>query len=248
MLLARQLRDMDAANKAPRCQHIKANGVRCASPAMRELEFCFFHEKFYNPPYDDSFPPLEDANAVQCAILQVLNGLKSKAITVSEARAMLYGLKAASINSRRTTFEPIMQAQVTELPSAVQRKTAQHSEPREADRDAALKEFLHAVQEQSSTTAKKPASSTPSTEVIPSNGIRTSHSEGHGFSRDARESNEIRTASSASPSASASKSRAGQGFSPDKNGGAKRPSASSASSSTLPSTDNWQPATGNRTW
>ena len=70
---------------------------------MREQPFCFFHEKFYNPPYDDSFPPLEDANSVQCAILQVLNGLKTKAITPLEARVLLYGLKAASINSRRLT-------------------------------------------------------------------------------------------------------------------------------------------------
>src|SRR6267142_2358613 len=116
-IIAQQIRDMDKANKAPRCQHIKANGVQCKSPAMRELPFCFFHEKFYNPPYDDSFPPLEDANSVQCAILQVLNLLKTKSITPLEARVMLYGLKAASINSRRTTFEPIMQAQVTEYPS-----------------------------------------------------------------------------------------------------------------------------------
>ena len=109
---------MDAANRAPRCNHVKANGVRCASPAMRELPFCFFHEKFYNPAYDDSFPPLEDANSVQCAILQVLNALKRKVITPLEARVFLYGLKAAAINSRRTTFEPIMQAQVTEYPLA----------------------------------------------------------------------------------------------------------------------------------
>ena len=210
VLLAKQIRDMDAANRAPRCQHIKANGVRCASPAMRELPFCFFHEKFYNPPYDDSFPPLEDANSVQCAILQVLNLLKTKSITPLEARVMLYGLKAASINSRRTTFEPIMQAQVTEYPSfrraqeELQQSTAADRvvipnaaqgdgpavachpeglvgqgfspdcEPERAKRDQAsqMQDFLRAVKEQSSSTAKKPASAAPPTEVIPSESAR----------------------------------------------------------------------------
>jgi hypothetical protein len=42
---------------------------------------------------------------------------------VREARVFLYGLKAAAINSRRTTFEPIMQAQVTEYPLARQAKS-----------------------------------------------------------------------------------------------------------------------------
>jgi hypothetical protein len=112
------------ANRAARCFHVKANGVQCKSPAMRGQPFCFFHEKFYNPPYDDSFPPLEDANSVQCAILQVLNGLKSKLITPLEARVYLYGLKAASINARRTRFETI-EDQVTEYPmTAIHRENA----------------------------------------------------------------------------------------------------------------------------
>jgi hypothetical protein len=122
-LLKRALRNMAAPNAATRCHHVKANGVACKSPAMREQPFCFFHEKFYNPPYDDSFPPLEDANSVQCAILQVLNGLKSKLITPLEARVYLYGLKAASINARRTNFEPV-QDQVTEYPNNPRREPA----------------------------------------------------------------------------------------------------------------------------
>jgi hypothetical protein len=184
-IIARQIHDMDAANKAPRCQHIKANGVRCKSPAMRELPFCFFHEKFYNPPYDDSFPPLEDANSVQCAILQVLNGLKTKSITVVEARAMLYGLKAASINSRRTTFEPIMQAQVTEYPSSLrqQRDSPEkvvipnpQGEGPAVSRAAALNEFLQAAKQQSSVSeVAKPPASTTIPEVVLSKASGTAH-------------------------------------------------------------------------
>jgi hypothetical protein len=175
LLLAKQLRDMDAANRAPRCQHIKANGVRCASPAMRELPFCFFHEKFYNPPYDDSFPPLEDANSVQCAILQVLNALKRKMITPLEARVFLYGLKAAAINSRRTTFEPIMQAQVTEYPFA-RRAASVDCHPEQSvapsrDHASELNEFLKSAKEH----VAKPPVSAPISEVALEKANGTAH-------------------------------------------------------------------------
>ena len=106
------------ANASARCQHIKTNGVRCKSPAMRTLNFCFYHEKIHNPPYEESFPALEDANSVQLALLQVLNGVKYKSITLTEARVMIYALKAASINVRRTNFDPpLFDRQVTEFPS-----------------------------------------------------------------------------------------------------------------------------------
>ena len=95
--------------------HVKANGVRCKSPAMRELPFCFFHEKFYNPPYDDSFPPLEDANSVQCAILQVLNGLKTKVITPVEARVMLYVTRNFVVDRTSGALELMRQDGVTGL-------------------------------------------------------------------------------------------------------------------------------------
>jgi hypothetical protein len=30
---------------APTCQHTKTNGTKCASPALKDKQFCFFHER-----------------------------------------------------------------------------------------------------------------------------------------------------------------------------------------------------------
>ena len=169
-----KLAALETANATPRCQHVKANGVRCKSPAMRKLDFCFFHEKFYNPPYDDSFPPLEDANSVQCAILQVLNGLKTKVITLAEARVMLYGLKAASINARSTNFEPRFVPQVIEYPNPNARRPAE--KPKPSDNASALQEFHQAVKDQASTVqAAKPPSSAKIVDVVVNNGSGAAH-------------------------------------------------------------------------
>jgi len=175
-----------AAAVAPRCQHVKTNGVRCKSPAMRTLNFCFYHEKIYNPPYEESFPALEDANSVQLALLQVLNGLKYRSITLTEARVMIYALKAASINVRRTNFEPIMTPQVTEFPSWYRQA------------DMPKPEDYPTLREQTGApSASASASHLPSVEA-------------QGFNPEKEEPLAERTARSASPSASVRKPPAPQ--------------------------------------
>src|SRR5258706_4432149 len=104
--LARHLERTRAADAAPRCKHVKMNGVRCGSPALRRQPFCWFHERLYNPPFEDEFPMLEDANAIQVGIMQVLDGLRRKRIDTRSAATMLYGLQTASANARRTNLEP----------------------------------------------------------------------------------------------------------------------------------------------
>src|SRR4051812_45654604 len=188
LLIAKQIRDMDAANRAPRCMHVKANGVRCASPAMRADPFCFFHEKFYNPAYDDSFPPLEDANSVQCAILQVLNALKRKVITPLEARVFLYGLKAAAINSRRTTFEPIMLAQVTEYPNACRQQEGHVTPDLRSERAYVTPDLRSGAADQRSAVTQSTSS------------VTSAPSEGQAFTPDKKEPSAAHTARSASPS------------------------------------------------
>jgi hypothetical protein len=97
---------VEAAHNAPRCYHVKINGIRCGSPAMHQDAFCYFHSRIHNPPLDDGFPPLEDANAVQVAIMQVLQALAKKKLEVRVAATLLYGLQTASANLKRTHFEP----------------------------------------------------------------------------------------------------------------------------------------------
>lgn len=104
--LASSLARVEAAHNAPRCYHVKINGVRCGSPAMHRDAFCYFHSRMHNPPLEDGFPPLEDANAIQVAIMQVLQALAKKKLEVKVAATLLYGLQTASANLKGTHFEP----------------------------------------------------------------------------------------------------------------------------------------------
>ena len=108
---------LDRANRARRCQHIRANGLRCGSPAMREYLYCYFHQLWraqaeYQPfrPDPNAFlyklPLLEDANGVQLAIQQVLDAVVAGRLDLKSAHTLLYGLQTASANVRLTSFDP----------------------------------------------------------------------------------------------------------------------------------------------
>ena len=116
--LADSMARIEAAHNAPRCYHVKINGVRCGSPAMQDDAFCYFHTRIHNPPLDDGFPPLEDANAIQVAIMQVLQALAKKKIEVRVAATLLYGLQTASANLKGTRFEPLPDRVITIDPVA----------------------------------------------------------------------------------------------------------------------------------
>lgn len=101
---------LDQAHRSPRCLHVKSNGVHCGSPAMRRNPFCFFHDHYYNAPAEDTFPPLEDANAVQVALMQVLERLRREALRpgpldLRAVNSLLYGLQTAAFNSKHTRFD-----------------------------------------------------------------------------------------------------------------------------------------------
>jgi hypothetical protein len=94
------------ARRAERCVHVKQNGVRCGSPALKSQPWCYFHERYYNRPYEDSMPVLEDANAIQIAIMQVFDGLRSGRIDTKTANTYIYGLKVAAFVNRQANFSP----------------------------------------------------------------------------------------------------------------------------------------------
>ncbi len=101
---------LDQAHRSPRCMHVRSNGVRCGSPAMRRNAFCFFHDRWLNQPAEDTFPPLEDSNAVQVALMQVLDRLRREALRpgpldLRAVNSLLYGLQTAAFNSKRTSFD-----------------------------------------------------------------------------------------------------------------------------------------------
>ena len=101
-----------------RCQHLKINGTQCGSPALRRNRFCFFHKRFQDERIRLSadrarrgvatfiLPVLEDANAIQIALMQVMRLLISQQIDHKTASLLLYALQTASTNLRMTDFKP----------------------------------------------------------------------------------------------------------------------------------------------
>jgi len=104
-----------ALGNVRRCQHIKMNGTQCGSPALNKKRGCFFHEKARqqrNRIVKGQFkqarfvlPVLEDANAVQMALMQVIQRLAWGEIDRKLAGLILYGLQTASANLRYVDFE-----------------------------------------------------------------------------------------------------------------------------------------------
>jgi hypothetical protein len=120
-----------AAHQSPRCMHLKANGARCGSPALRDNPFCYFHDRCYNPPYEDEFPVLEDAASIQVALMQVLSGLRRGKLDPRCANSLFYGLQTAAANVRHARFRDYSRdLPVTEEALGVRRKPPS-SEPTE---------------------------------------------------------------------------------------------------------------------
>jgi len=92
------------------------NGMQCGSPALNRRRQCFFHERAreqHNRIVKDQFkqarfvlPLLEDANAVQMALMQVMQLLAWGEMDHKVAGLLLYGLQTASSNLSYVDFEP----------------------------------------------------------------------------------------------------------------------------------------------
>jgi len=119
-----------------RCQHIKVNGVKCGSPAVREHEYCYFHVRWHrkgmrvNPCFREQqrspLPTLEDANSIQVVLAEVIKELKAGIIDHRTAALLLYAFQIASGNVKFTGSEP-------EQPTQVSRRASLHSYGDESD-------------------------------------------------------------------------------------------------------------------
>jgi hypothetical protein len=95
------------------CEHVKANGHFCGSPAMRGRNYCFFHithigqrlrlERYASlglePPAIE-LPLLEDAASIQLALMQVTDALLKGTLDAKRGGLVLYALQTASSNLR----------------------------------------------------------------------------------------------------------------------------------------------------
>jgi hypothetical protein len=101
-----------APNQATRiCSHIKINGVRCGSPALRGEVFCYFHQRLIRgvrtPPKSRLHPMafLEDEESIQASLMEVINALVRNTIDFRRAQLILRALHIATKNVLRTDFD-----------------------------------------------------------------------------------------------------------------------------------------------
>jgi hypothetical protein len=94
--------------KQYQCRHIFTDGHRCASPCLRQEEFCYYHhttrKPITNPQQRRSrrstfhLPLPEDRSAIQASIGEVLQRIAANDIDPRRAGLLLYGLQIASLN------------------------------------------------------------------------------------------------------------------------------------------------------
>jgi len=144
-----------SSSAAPRCRHIKASGTQCGSPALRDKNFCYYHQ-LHRPwaveCYSESkwatgeitLPYFEDAHSIQSVIRQVVQMVLQKRIERNTASLLLYALQIASSNLKRMELEKPQPEQVvidietekdTETPMAavIENETASENSDKSSD-------------------------------------------------------------------------------------------------------------------
>jgi hypothetical protein len=139
--------NLTQANAAPRCAWIKNDGTGCGSPKMRQSDFCYVHMQMWEtrPKKKRGWTALEDANAIQMAIMEVQRALMDDEITEKRAGIMLYSLQIASANLAKTTFGEKPQEMVTDCVDAEENQLTAEARRRGENQD---------IPEQSQFTAK----------------------------------------------------------------------------------------------
>jgi len=108
------------------CRHIKPNGSRCKSPALKEKAYCYFHIRVHKIarnqsapaiPYEQQdleIPFLEDRGAVQVALSEVVGALATRRVDFKRAALMIYALQVASSNAKNpadlVALQPVREA------------------------------------------------------------------------------------------------------------------------------------------
>jgi hypothetical protein len=103
------------------CAHIMVTGVPCGSPALRGEQFCYFHQRMLQgvalPRTQLSHVALlENEEAIQVSLMQVMNGLMSGSIDLRRGELILRALNTAVRNSRRARFNIHADKMVTDVP------------------------------------------------------------------------------------------------------------------------------------
>ena len=103
------------------CRHIKTNGLRCESPALKGGHFCYYHSKTHTVAADVRFgplqlPPPEDPAAIQLSVARINDAILTGRLDLKMAASLFTGLKIVSrFIDRSTSIDEDDIVQSTEL-------------------------------------------------------------------------------------------------------------------------------------
>ncbi len=90
------------------CRHIKPNGLRCKSPALKDNSFCYYHARLHTIGKEPCgnygpmrLPVPEDSASIQISVAQISDALINDRIDAKRAGRLLYALQIASQNIDR---------------------------------------------------------------------------------------------------------------------------------------------------
>ena len=96
------------------CQYVKPDGTRCASPALHDANFCYYHYSVNRPRA--TVPHLENADAIQLALTDLARAVLAESIDLKRAAVLAYILQTASANLKRLQIGTFTHSMVTTLP------------------------------------------------------------------------------------------------------------------------------------
>jgi hypothetical protein len=111
--------NLEQADLAPRCEKVREDGTQCGGPQMKGHNYCYAHERMLRARAEKlELPALEDANAIQMAVMLVQRALIDDEISEKKAGLLLYSLQIAASNVKNTTFcEEDDEYLMTEIPA-----------------------------------------------------------------------------------------------------------------------------------
>jgi len=90
---AEKLLYLQKAHRAKRCQHVKANGEGCGSPALRQQDYCFFHGQMRAGSIE--IPVIEDQHSLQLAFVRLAQQVAASKIDPAQAKVLLQIFESA---------------------------------------------------------------------------------------------------------------------------------------------------------
>jgi hypothetical protein len=109
------------------CRYILSSGYKCKSPALRGLDFCYYHDRahrYRHTPVDClkplPLPPVDDPAGIQIAINQVVRQLSLNRLDRAKAGTLLYGLQLAARLAKNSNQKPAESIrEITQTPPGI---------------------------------------------------------------------------------------------------------------------------------